>query len=324
MATSAPAALPRRRAVCYARSVGASIGTVLVAGATGSLGRHVVAELLARGERVRILSRRDPSDATSPFSAAAGRVEAVRGDVLDPPSLLPACAGVEAVVSCVGASLDLYAWRDRRSYTLVDGLGNLALLQAARTAGVGRFAYVSVFARGAIERTAYVRAHRRVEEALATSGLDWRAIRPTGFFGFLDELVRMAARGLLPVIGDGKARTNPVAEQDLAAFVASAFDRTERVTEIGGPDALSREEMALLAAHAVGRRARIVRSSPRAWLAGARLLARAQPRLSELFEFAAVVSTNDAVAEARGTRRLEDRFREVAAALRGPEGVSSS
>ncbi len=291
------------------RGVDASI--VLVAGATGSLGRHVVGELLARGERVRLLSRRG-----APACDPAGGVETVRGDVLDPPTLLAACRGVGAVVSCVGASLDLYAWRDRNSYSLVDGLGNLALLQAARTAGASRFTYVSVAAGGPIERTAYVRAHRRVEDGLAASGLDWRVVRPTGFFGFLDELVRMAARGIVPVIGDGRARTNPVAEEDLARFVASAFDGPERVVEAGGPDVFSREEMARMAARAVGRRARIVRSSPRVWLAASGVLARVQPRLSELLEFAAVVSTNAAVAEPRGTCRLEDHFREVAASLR--------
>lgn len=299
--------------------MGASTSTVLVAGATGSLGRPVVRELVARGERVRILSRRGPAGAASAadaFGAWAEGVEVARGDVLDPSSLLPACEGVRTVVSCVGASLDLYAWRDRRSYTLVDGLGNLALLQAARTAGATRFAYVSVAARAAVERTAYVRAHRRVEDALATSGLDWRVVRPTGFFGFLDELVRMAGRGVLPVIGDGSARTNPVAEEDLATFVASAFDRAERLVEVGGPDVFTREEMALLAARTLGRRARIVRSSPRAWLAASRLLARVQPRLSELLEFAAVVSTNDGIAEPRGTTRLEDHFRRVASSRR--------
>jgi len=75
---------------------------------------------------------------------------------------------------------------------------------------------------------------------------------------------------------------------------------------------LSRAEIARLAAAAVGRKVRVVHSPPAAWHAGSRLLARLQPRLSELLEFAAIVSTTTAIAPQRGRRRLEDHFRETA------------
>jgi len=288
---------------------------VLVAGATGALGRRVVDHLRRRGVRVRLLSRRAVHAGPPGPSGEAG-IEAFRGDVLDPASLVGSCDGVDAVVSCVGASLDLYAWRDRKSYSLVDAGGNLALVEAARAAGVSRFAYVSVFATPGIEATAYVKAHRAVEQALADSFFDQRVIRPTGFFGFLDEFVRMARRGLAPVVGDGSARTNPVDELDLAEFVADSFDGEDSLVEVGGPDVFSRAEIASLAATAVARRVRVVHSPPGAWMAASRALARLQPRLSELLEFAAVVSTTEAIAPRRGRRRLEDHFREVAATMR--------
>ncbi|MFN2425406.1 MAG: SDR family oxidoreductase [Candidatus Binatia bacterium] len=285
---------------------------VLVAGATGCLGRHVVRGLRARGARVRMLSRRR-APGTIAMPADDG-IEFARGDVLDPASLRGTCDGVDAVISCVGASLDLYAVRDRLSYTRVDAGGNLALVEAARAAGVRRFAYVSVFATPGIEETAYVRAHREVERALAAGFFDARIIRPTGFFGFLDEFVRMARRGVAPLVGDGSARTNPVDEADVAEFVADAFAGDEKLVEVGGPDVLSRAEIAGLAAAAVGKKVRVVRSSPAAWKAASRVLTRLQPRLSELLEFAAVVSTTEAIAPRRGRRRLEDHFREVARA----------
>jgi uncharacterized protein YbjT (DUF2867 family) len=285
---------------------------VLVAGATGSLGRHVVDLLRVRGSRVRILSRRDRPEET----ARDGGIECFRADVLAPATLAGSCDGVDAVVSCLGASLDLYAWRDRLSYSRIDAEGNLALVEAARAAGVPMFAYVSVFANGPIEQTAYVRAHRAVERGLEATSMESRILRPTGFFGFLDELIRMAGRGLVPLIGDGTARTNPIDEAELAGFVVDSLIGTDRIVEAGGPDILSRAEIASLAAAAVGRTVRTVRSSPAAWLAGSRVLRRIQPRLSELLEFAAVVSTNDGIAPQRGRRRLEDHFRGVVAAAR--------
>lgn len=285
---------------------------VLVAGATGSLGRHVVTELVRRGVAVRALSRRANSNRAG--IEGPGAVETFRGDVLDPSSLAGCCDGVDAVVSCIGGSLDLYAWRDRLPYSGVDTAGNLALLEAARRAGTGAFVYVSVFGVPAIEQTAYIRAHREVEKALAGSGLDHRIIRPTGFFGFLDEVLAMACRGFVPVIGDGSARTNPVDERDLAATVAGALDESAKVIEIGGPDVLSRAGIASLAAEASGRRVRVLRSSPRAWRTASASLRRLQPRLAELLEFAEAVSTHDAIAPVRGRRRLEDYFREAARA----------
>lgn len=278
---------------------------VLVAGATGSLGRHVVAVLRERGVRVRILSRRVQG------AQRDEGIEAACGDVLAPETLAGCLTGLDAVISCVGASLDLYAVKDRLSYSRVDAGGNLALIRAAAAAAVPRFTYVSVFSGPGIEQTAYVRAHREVDRALAASGFDYRIVRPTGFFAFLDELIRMARRGFVPIVGDGSARTNPIDERDLAAIVAGAFDEPDRIIDAGGPEVFSRREMAMLAAAATGRPARVVSSPPWAWRLASRALAPAQPRISELLEFAAAVSTSTIIAPARGRRRLEDHFREA-------------
>jgi uncharacterized protein YbjT (DUF2867 family) len=285
--------------------------TVLVAGATGSLGREIVRVLAARGQRIRVLSRRP--DAASAFPGIAG-LESARGDVLDRRTLAGACDGVETVLSTVGASLDLYAWRDRLPYSQVDSGGNIALLDAARASGVRRFVYVSVLGAPGFEQTRYVQAHRAVERALEASGIEHRIVRPTGFFGFLDELLPMARRGFAPVIGDGSARTNPIDERDLAEIVAGAFDGSERVVAAGGPEVLERREIAGLAGEAAGRKVRIVRSPPAVWTGMSKLMGSLQPRLAELFEFAVCVATNDGIAPQLGRRRLLDHFREVVAA----------
>src|SRR4051812_19469700 len=82
-------------------AVGSSLKTVLVAGATGALGRHVVRELVARGHRVCALTRR--SEGANLLALPPEAI--VRADALDARSLEGCCHGIDVVFSCVGASV---------------------------------------------------------------------------------------------------------------------------------------------------------------------------------------------------------------------------
>ncbi len=280
---------------------------VLVAGATGQLGRFVVRELRARGYRVRALTR-------APERLAALGVEAdeaARGDLLDPSSLGAACAEVDVVLSCAGASMNLDDFRDRRSFREVDWAGNRNLLDAARAAGVRRFVYVSVFGGGEMLGEEYAAAHERFVAELARSGVEHTIVRPTGFFSFFAEIARMAKKGIGPVIGSGEPRTNPIHEADLAAVCAEAVASTEREIAAGGPDVLTRREIVEAAFRAAGRPPRILRVPAALFRAVAAVTRPFNPRLAALLSFGAAVSLVDCVAPVRGTRRLEDYFREV-------------
>jgi len=279
--------------------------TVLVAGASGQLGRHVASELRRRGIRVRALSR-DPA-------RLAGRVdEAVRGDLLDPLSLRAACAGVDAVFSCAGASMDLTTMRDRRGPLEVDWGGNRNLLAAARAAGAGRFAYVSVFGGGTMRHLEYTDAHERFVDELAGSGMAHTVIRPTGFFSFFGEIAKMAKMGRGMVIGSGKARTNPIHEADLAAVCAEALAGGAREVSVGGPETFTRADIVRTAFRALGREPRLTHVPPGIFRGAAAVARPFNRRLAALLAFGAEVSLVDCVAPAHGTRRVEDHFRTFA------------
>ena len=151
--------------------------TVLVAGATGVLGREVAHLLGERGFRVRSFSR-DPARAETLRGVVD---EIVLGDATDPASLARACTGVDAVVSCLGAPMTV-APADRSSFFAVDTVANRNLAAAAVGAGVARFVYVSIFLRPAWARTRYVLAHEEVVDELRRSGLSFGVVRPTGLF----------------------------------------------------------------------------------------------------------------------------------------------
>ena len=109
---------------------------VLVAGATGYLGRHVVEMLATQGHRVRALGRSEAG-----LAALAPHVaEPFLGQATDDRTLDGLCDGVDAVVS----SLGIRAFSGAVTYEEVDYRANLNVLRRAEAAGVGRFAFVSV------------------------------------------------------------------------------------------------------------------------------------------------------------------------------------
>lgn len=283
---------------------------VLVAGATGTLGTHLVRELVALGHRVVALTRNARSLRPVPHV-----LDVAQGDLADAASLDRACRGVEVVISCAGAPLAAGNLRDRRSFEEVDWEGNRRLLDSVRRAGVQRFLYVSVYGAGALLRTEYARAHERFVELLAASGLRFTVVRPTGFFSAYEPLLRFARRGAVPVIGSGDARTNPIHESDVAELCAKAVSGDERVVEAGGPEVLTRRRIAELALEAVGRGGRLVRVPPAALAAATALARPLNRRLAAVLEFGRAVSLTDVVGPARGRLRLRDHFARRAAEL---------
>jgi uncharacterized protein YbjT (DUF2867 family) len=188
---------------------------LLVVGATGGLGREVVAAASARGHVTVALARRVPE---APFPAD---VEITRGDVLDPSSLTAAVSNSDAVICVLGTP------SPRRPSTLLrDGTQNL--VDAMAQAGVRRLVCVtllgigesaantSVFYRQAVLRflAPMVPDKQAQERVVRGSGLDWTLVRPPRFAGG-------KPRGGVRVIRDGeRGRLGHVVRADLARFLA--------------------------------------------------------------------------------------------------------
>lgn len=282
---------------------------VLVAGATGAVGSELVDLLRGAGHFVRALSR-DPERSRK----LAPRVDEVRlGDpVANPASIAGVCDGIDVVVSCLGAPVTMNL-TERRSFSRLDVAANLALLADAKRAGVKRFVYLACHTEPGFVHTRYVRAHERVAAAIAASGLDYTIVRPTGIYSAFADLLSMANKGPLPLIGDGKTETNPIHPHDVALGVLSVLASGPRDLPLGGPDTMSRTETLALAFAALGKPARFRRVPPFVMRFVALLLTWFHPRLSELIEFFAAVSTSRSLAPTVGTRRLSDYYRDLAA-----------
>ena len=215
---------------------------ILITGATGFVGPHVVHALRAEGREVRALIR-DGADAGR---LHAWGCETVVGDVTDPASLRRAVEGCDSVVHLVaiinGKPRDFERVMSRATRDLVD---------AAREARVRRFVLMSAL--GTDERTKelvpYYRAKWEMEQAVKESGLEHTIFRPSFVFGQGGALAQFRKIAKLapvtPIVGAGTQRIQPIWVEDVAAYFAAAIDKPEaanRTFELGGPDVVTWNE----------------------------------------------------------------------------------
>lgn len=276
---------------------------VLVAGATGYLGRFVAQEFKSRGHFVRALAR-------SPHKLDDIKHELdeiVPGEVTKPETLQNVCGRIDVVFSSIGITRqkEKLTWKD------VDYQGNKNLLEVARRAGVKQFIYVSVLDGPNLRQLEIVRAHEDFVNLLAASGMDYTVIRPTGYFSDMTEFWQMAKRGRVYLVGRGDNRINPIHGADLAVTCVDALGGDRRDVDVGGPDVFTYREIAQLAFRTQGKPVRITSvpvSVAKLVIAVTRPFNRHQ---GELLAFFATEMTRDTVAPPTGVHKLDAYFHEL-------------
>ncbi len=275
--------------------------TVLVAGATGYLGRRVVAELASRGYRVRALGR--SGEKLAPIKDYAD--ELFVGDVTKPDTLAGLCDGVDIVFSSLGITRQ----KDDLTYEDVDYQGNVNLLRLAEASGVRRFVYIHVANAEKLSHLAMIKAKQAFVDELKRSPVAHTVICPTGFFSDMEEFLSMARSGRAWLFGDGLNQVNPIHGADLAEFIVDAFDGDEEQLDVGGPDVFTYREIAEMAFDAVGRRPKIS-CIPKSLLSvvvgGLRRLTSAQ--VYGPIEFMADVMTMNVIGRSYGYHHLPDHL----------------
>jgi uncharacterized protein YbjT (DUF2867 family) len=213
---------------------------ILVTGASGFVGRHVVQALIATGEDVRCLVR-------DPEKGASLGCELAQGDMTDAASLRRAVEGADAVVHLVAVRQG-----KEEKFQRVMVQGGQDLLDAAAEAGVRRFLLMRAL--GTREDTRdlvpYYRAKWEVEQLVQRSDIDSVIFQPSFIFGrdggiipTFRRLVKLAP--VTPIIGSGERRIQPIWVDDMAAYFVKALDfeaATNRTFEIGGPEQVTWNE----------------------------------------------------------------------------------
>ncbi|SIQ98778.1 SDR family oxidoreductase [Pontibacter lucknowensis] len=276
---------------------------VLLAGATGHLGRHIFRELKQHGYEVRVLAR-NLKKAQSLFPDPE---ELVLADATKPVSLEGCCTGIDVVISALGKNLSL-RHQGGGSFHDINYKANLNLLKEAEQAGVRQFIYVSAFGAGRYPQLAYFKAHAAFEKALRYSSLTYTILKPVALFSVFEEMAAMARKGHIGQLGQGDKLTNPIYDGDVARIAIDCIGKPSQSLELGGPTTYTRQELAQLVCDAAGYNGRVAEipfDYVDTLLPFVRLLSR---NLYDKLAFMTAVSKVDCVAPAVGQYTLEDYF----------------
>lgn len=219
---------------------------VTVFGASGFLGRHVVLALARRGYRIRAAVRRpDLAEHLQPLGGV-GQIMPVQANLRYRWSVDRAVEGADAVVNLVG----ILHQSGRQSFDAVQGFGPRAIAEAARAAGLNSIVHVSAIGADAASPAAYARSKAAGEAGVLETLPDSVILRPSIVFGpeddFFNRFAAMARMSpVLPLVGGGATKFQPVYVGDVAAAVAKAVDggcKPGAVYELGGPEVKSFKE----------------------------------------------------------------------------------
>ena len=236
--------------------------TVIVFGGSGFLGRRLVRQLIAEGATVRVAVRH-PDRAHSALRAAGlDQVTVFRADVCDHVSVTAAVAEADAVVNAVSA----YVEKGGATFEAVHEHGAETIAREAAAAGVARLVLVSGLGADPDSGSPYIRARGRGELVVRQAFPGATIIRPgamfgpgDALFGTLAELARLLP--VLPLIGGGRTRLQPVYVEDVAAAISRmlADPATAGQTyEVAGPGVYTLRELVGFALHLIGRRRLLV------------------------------------------------------------------
>ncbi|HYE79699.1 MAG TPA: complex I NDUFA9 subunit family protein [bacterium] len=225
---------------------------VVVTGAAGFVGRHVVAELVQAGHLVNAMVH---SEGLPVDLARAGGVQPYQGDVADPATLAHAFQGAQAVIHLVGIIREF----PRRGITFqklhIDATCNV--LQAAHAAGIRRYLHMSALGTRPNAISGYHRTKWEAEELVRASELAWTIFRPSIILGpdseFLATIKPLAMAPMFPVLGGGQTRVQPVDVRSVAEAFVKSLNTPAAIGQtytVAGPRVLTyREFYAAIARH---------------------------------------------------------------------------
>ncbi len=226
---------------------------VLLTGASGFVGREVQRQLLASGREVVAISRHPRAEHVPPgvIQVAAD----ITGD-----GWLRWCEGCGAAIHLVGIIREVRSVG--ATFERAHRIATERVIAGCRKLGISRLVHMSTLGTRAEAATPYHRTKWQAEEAVRASGLEWTIFRPAPIFGPGDGFSTSIASAMrrmpiFPVFGDGTTRLQPIAVDEVAHCFVNALElrgTNGQTYELGGPEALSYDEVLRRIARSLGLR----------------------------------------------------------------------
>ena len=229
--------------------------TVLVTGANGFIGSHLVRRLASSGRPVRAMVRsRERVDLPD-------GVPVVEADVTNPETLGPAVEGVAVVVHAAALVANLKEPYPG-AYQAVNLRGTQSLVEAARRARVERFVLLSGMDTKPGKTGSYMATRWGMEEAVRQGGIPYVVLQPSVLFGqgapFTTELAKLARRlPVVPAIGGGGVMFQPIWVEDVVSCLVACVDRPDVLGgayAVGGAEQVSFGQIIQALGRAIGKR----------------------------------------------------------------------
>ncbi len=230
---------------------------VFITGGTGFIGNEVVRQLIDQGHEVAALVRSGSEGKLD--TKQSERVKIHPGDVTEPDSLPQAMQGCDAVIHLVGI---IREFPDKGvTFERLHVEGSHHVIQAATTQGIKRYLHMSANGTRLDANTKYHQTKWQAEQFVRDAALDWTILRPSLIFGRGGEFVEMLADlirklPVVPVIGDGQYRMQPVSVHQVAETYVKALTLPEtagQIYHLGGSDSYTYDEILDLTGKALGK-----------------------------------------------------------------------
>jgi len=214
--------------------------SVFLTGATGFIGRHLLARLQERGhETIHCLIREGHDIAAR--STSNGPVRYVRGDLFSTEAYGTHLTETDTVIHLAAVT----GKADPKAYFRVNTEGTKSLLEQCKKAGVKNFLYASTIAVKYENKSRYLYAQskERGEELVKQSGLNYCIVRPTIVLGpeapAWENFSKLGQLPLLPVLGNGRTQIQPIYISDLVDCLLAILDEDRfrnEIFDLGGPE----------------------------------------------------------------------------------------
>ncbi len=227
------------------------IENVMVTGATGFVGYHVVRELLTRGFRPVCLVRCAEKLYDQHPEVSAERLIPVVGDLQDHYALQEAADLSQAAIHLVGIIIERKL--QGQSFEKIHVRGTQNVIAAVRQANINRYLHMSALGSRDDAAAKYHQTKWEAEQHVRGSGLNWTIFRPSLIHGARGEFMQLMKAftcdlipPVIPYFGSGKSKIQPVSVKDVSLCIVESLLRDEtieQVYELGGPRSYSWVEL---------------------------------------------------------------------------------